>query len=63
MKEWEYALVEGNRKILHEPILVERTGGPAEKDHGTDILITLPWFTWEELRYCYPSEGLPWINE
>ncbi|KJG11613.1 hypothetical protein UA38_04950 [Photobacterium kishitanii] len=41
-EEWEYALVEGIRKILPEPILVERTGGPAEKDHGTDILITLP---------------------
>ncbi|HIF9272820.1 TPA: hypothetical protein ACX6QR_000800 [Photobacterium damselae] len=41
-EEWEYALVEGIRKILPEPILVERTGGIAEKDHGTDILITLP---------------------
>ncbi|WP_240002655.1 hypothetical protein [Photobacterium kishitanii] len=28
--------------IFPEPILVERTGGPAEKDHGTDIFITLP---------------------
>ncbi|WP_318511906.1 hypothetical protein [Photobacterium leiognathi] len=41
-EEWEYALVEGIRKILPEPILVERTAGVSEKEHGTDILITLP---------------------
>ncbi len=41
-EEWEFALVEGLRKILPEPILVERTGGITEKEHGTDILITLP---------------------
>ncbi|WP_419240066.1 hypothetical protein [Photobacterium leiognathi] len=41
-EEWEYALVEGLRKILPEPIIVERTGGITEKEHGTDILITLP---------------------
>ncbi|WP_218939904.1 hypothetical protein [Parashewanella spongiae] len=41
-EEWEYALVEGLRKILPEPIMVERTGGITEKEHGTDILIKYP---------------------
>ncbi|MDB4279272.1 hypothetical protein N9865_00345 [Paraglaciecola sp.] len=38
-EEWEYALVEGLKKIYPSPIVVERTGGKLEKLHGTDILI------------------------
>lgn len=41
-EEWEYALVEGFRSYFPDPCVVERTGGRAEVDHGTDILITLP---------------------
>ena len=41
-EEWEYAFVEGLRKILPAPIIVERTGGITEKEHGTDILIKYP---------------------
>ena len=41
-EEWEYALVEGLKSILPEPIVVERTGGKLEAQHGTDILIRLP---------------------
>lgn len=41
-EEWEYALVEGLRKIYPSPIVVERTGGILEKQHGTDILIKFP---------------------
>ena len=41
-EEWEFALVKGLKSIFPDPIIVERTGGPAEKDHGTDILIRLP---------------------
>ncbi|MCC2524317.1 hypothetical protein [Vibrio coralliilyticus] len=40
--EWEYALVEGLKKIYPAPIVVERTGGILEKHHGTDILIKFP---------------------
>ncbi len=40
--EWEYALIEGLKKIYPSPIVVERTGGPLEKQHGTDILIKFP---------------------
>lgn len=41
-EEWEYALVEGLKKIYPSPIVVERTGGILEKHHGTDILIKFP---------------------
>lgn len=41
-EEWEFALVEGLRKYFPEPCSVERTGGIAEKNHGTDILVKLP---------------------
>lgn len=41
-EEWEYALVEGLKKIYPAPIVVERTGGILEKQHGTDILIKFP---------------------
>jgi hypothetical protein len=41
-EEWEFALVEGLISIFPDPILVERTGGPLEVEHGTDILIRLP---------------------
>lgn len=41
-EEWEFALIEGLRSIFPEPIFVERTGGTSEKEHGTDILITIP---------------------
>ncbi|MCV5391651.1 hypothetical protein OFC62_43700, partial [Escherichia coli] len=41
-EEWEYALVEGLKKIYPSPIVVERTGGILEKSHGTDILIKFP---------------------
>lgn len=41
-QEWEYALVEGLKKMLPHPITVERTGGILEYEHGTDILIRLP---------------------
>ena len=41
-EEWEYALVEGLRKLFPEPILVERTGGITEAEHGTDIIIKIP---------------------
>lgn len=41
-EEWEFALVEGLKSIFPEPIVVERTGGPQEVEHGTDILIRLP---------------------
>lgn len=41
-EEWEFALVEGLKSILPEPIIVERTGGKSEALHGTDILIRLP---------------------
>lgn len=39
--DWEYALVEG-LKALFPYFQVERTGGPKESEHGTDILITMP---------------------
>ena len=39
--DWEYALVEGLQKLF--PYYhVERKGGVAEAQHGTDILITMP---------------------
>jgi hypothetical protein len=39
--EWEYALVAGLQELF--PMYqVERTGGRAEKEHGTDILIRMP---------------------
>ncbi|UYM16014.1 hypothetical protein [Endozoicomonas euniceicola] len=41
-EEWEYALVEGLKKIYPSPIVVERTGGILEKQHGTDIIIKFP---------------------
>jgi len=41
-EEGEYALVEGLKKIYPAPIVVERTGGILEKQHGTDILIKFP---------------------
>ena len=41
-EEWEYALVEGLKKIYPAPVVVERTGGVLEKQHGTDILIKFP---------------------
>ena len=41
-EEWEYALVEGLKSIFPEPILVERTGGISEAEHGTDIAIKIP---------------------
>lgn len=41
-EEWEYALVAGLRVYFPDPCVVERTGGTAEVNHGTDILITLP---------------------
>ena len=41
-EEWEFALVEGLRSIFPDPIVVERTGGKQEVEHGTDILIRLP---------------------
>ncbi|MEZ9917671.1 hypothetical protein BCT06_14140 [Vibrio breoganii] len=41
-EEWEFALVQGLKRFLPEPILVERVAGREEKNHGTDILITLP---------------------
>jgi hypothetical protein len=41
-EEWEFALVEGLKSIFPDPIIVERTGGPLEVEHGTDILIRLP---------------------
>ena len=39
--DWEYALVAGFKAIFPN-YEVERTGGRNEKEHGTDILITLP---------------------
>ncbi|EON88730.1 hypothetical protein [Plesiomonas shigelloides] len=41
-EEWEFALAEGLKSIFPEPIVVERTGGIQEVEHGTDILIRLP---------------------
>jgi len=41
-EEWEFALVEGLRSYLPDPIIVERTGGISEAEHGTDILIRYP---------------------
>ena len=41
-EEWEFALVEGLRKILPEPVRVERTGGKEEEKHGCDIMIRYP---------------------
>lgn len=49
-EEWEYALVEGLRKLFPEPIVVERTGGPSEVEHGTDILIKIPGLL--KYQYC-----------
>lgn len=40
-EEWEYALVHG-LKLLFPFYEIERTGGPEESKHGTDILIKLP---------------------
>lgn len=44
-EEWEYALVEGLKRLYPPPMLVERTGGITEKYHGTDILIKFPGLT------------------
>ncbi|HHQ4779719.1 TPA: hypothetical protein ACSP0C_003479 [Aeromonas veronii] len=41
-EEWEFALVEGLKSIFPDPVVIERTGGPQEIEHGTDILIRLP---------------------
>lgn len=40
-EDWEFALVQGLKRIFPEPAIVERTGGPLEAEHGTDILIRL----------------------
>lgn len=40
-EEWEYALVAG-LEVLFPNYQVERTGGTSEREHGTDILITIP---------------------
>lgn len=41
-EEWEYALVEGLKKIFPPPNIIERTGGVKEAEHGTDITIRIP---------------------
>ncbi len=41
-EEWEFALTEGLKKILPEPVRIERTGGKEEKKHGCDIMIRYP---------------------
>jgi len=41
--EWEYALVEGLRKLFPSPFFrVERVGGTSEPKHGCDIIIHIP---------------------
>jgi hypothetical protein len=49
-EEWEYALVAG-LKQLFPYYEVQRVGGRAENNHGTDILIKLPDL-FSELRYA-----------
>ena len=40
-EEWEFALVDGLRRLF--PFYqVERVGGPEEQAHGTDILVVMP---------------------
>lgn len=41
-EEWEFALVEGLKKLLPSPIVVERVGGIKEEEHGADIIIRYP---------------------
>ncbi|OWP72942.1 hypothetical protein [Pseudomonas sp. K2I15] len=43
--EWEFALVDGLKRLFPAPCKVERRGGPEESHHGTDISITIPGLT------------------
>lgn len=43
--EWEFALVEGLKRLYPTPCKVTRRGGPEEVHHGTDISITIPGLT------------------
>ena len=40
--EWEFALIEGLKRLFPSPCTVTRRGGPEEVHHGTDISITIP---------------------
>jgi hypothetical protein len=43
--EWEFALIEGLKRLFPAPCKVARRGGPEEFHHGTDISITIPGLT------------------
>lgn len=45
---WEYALVKG-LQALFPGYHIERTAGKKEKEHGTDILVTIPGLTEDRL--------------
>ena len=55
---WEYALVTG-LKVLFPFYDIERTGGPDESKHGTDILITMPG-PLENVRYGIAVQVKDW---
>ncbi|TLP60057.1 MULTISPECIES: hypothetical protein [Pseudomonas] len=40
--EWEFALIEGLKRLFPSPCKVARRGGREEIHHGTDISITIP---------------------
>lgn len=46
--EWELVILEGLRKLLPSPIMVEHTGGPNEIYHGCDIMIHYPGLLGDE---------------
>lgn len=58
---WEYALVAG-LKDLFPCYRVERTGGRDEKQHGTDILITMPG-PLDEVEYGIAIQVKDWKGE
>ena len=60
-EEWEYALVAG-LEVLFPNYQVERTGGPGEKKHGTDILITIPG-PLENVQYGIAIQVKNWRGE
>lgn len=43
--EWEFALIEGLKRLFPSPCKVARRGGREEIHHGTDISITIPGLT------------------
>ena len=58
---WEYALVAG-LKDLFPCYRVERTGGRDERQHGTDILITMPG-PLDEVEYGIAIQVKDWKGE